>query len=227
VLIGIASSAKETEQPGHRDVENTHLFPEIFPSARAALGLGSSWSATCNQRVAIARQTCNDQVAQRHRTSTKGTTVPDTTTDLDPLDRIDRTIDIDASADRVWDLVARPGWWINEGVVDPEPDLRVEGSATVVDHPTYGEFRFETVASRPPSYVAYRWLDGDSGIGTLVEFQITPRDGGVTLAVAESGFSRLDKPREDWVKQREGNVAGWAEELQAARRYVEQPVGPA
>jgi len=153
--------------------------------------------------------------------------VPDTTTDLDPLDRIDRTIDIDAPADRVWDLVARPGWWINEGAVDPEPDLRVEGSATVVNHPTYGEFRFETVESRPPSYVAYRWLDGDSGLGTLVEFQITARDGGVTLAVAESGFSRLDKPRADWVKQREGNVAGWAEELQAARRYVEQPTGSA
>jgi uncharacterized protein YndB with AHSA1/START domain len=154
--------------------------------------------------------------------------VPDTaTTDLDPLDRIDRTIDIDAPADRVWDLVTRPGWWINEGEVDPEPDLQVDGSTTVVRHPTYGEFRLETVTSRPPSYVAFRWLDGDSDAGTLVEFQITPRDGGVTLAVAESGFSRLGKPRADWLKQREGNVAGWAEELQAARRYVEQPADPA
>ena len=48
-------------------------------------------------------------------------------TDLDPLDRIDRTIDIDASAERVWDLVTRPGWWINEGTVDDDPDVRVDG----------------------------------------------------------------------------------------------------
>src|SRR3954454_15701425 len=118
-------------------------------------------------------------------------TMPDTTTDLDPLDRIDRTIDIDAPADRVWDLVARPGWWINEGEVDPQPDLRDDGSAALVRHPAYGELRAATVAPRPPSYVAFRWIDGDAETGTLVEFQITPRDGGVTLAVAESGFSRL------------------------------------
>jgi uncharacterized protein YndB with AHSA1/START domain len=147
-------------------------------------------------------------------------TVTDAAQHLDPLDRIDRRIDIDAPAERVWDLVTRPGWWINDGTVDPEPDLHVEGDVTVVRHPRYGEFRLQTVASRPPSYVSYRWLDGDSDVGTLVEFEITPRDEGVTLAVAESGFSRLGKPREDWMRQREGNVAGWADQLRAARRHV-------
>lgn len=147
-------------------------------------------------------------------------------TDLDPLDRIDRSIEIDASAERVWDLVTRPGWWINEGTVDADPDVRVDGSVTVVTHPTYGEFRLETVESRPPSYVAYRWLDDDSdaadgALGTLVEFQIEPRDGGVTLSVAESGFSRLGKSRDAWLKHREGNVSGWKEELNAAKVFVE------
>jgi uncharacterized protein YndB with AHSA1/START domain len=146
------------------------------------------------------------------------------TQDLDPLDRIDRSIDIDASAERVWDLVTRPGWWINEGSVDPDPDVRVEGSTTVLTHPAYGEFRLETVESRPPSYVAYRWLDADADAGTLVEFRIEPRDAGVTLTVAESGFSRLGKPREEWLKRREGNVEGWTLELEAARRYVEGSV---
>jgi uncharacterized protein YndB with AHSA1/START domain len=147
----------------------------------------------------------------------------DTTRDLDPLDRIDRSIDIDASVERVWDLVTRPGWWINEGSVDPDPDVRVDGSTTVLTHPAYGVFRLETVESRPPSYVAYRWLDPDADAGTLVEFRIEPRDGGVTLTVAESGFSQLGKPREEWLKRREGNVEGWAAELEAARRYVEGP----
>jgi hypothetical protein len=85
----------------------------------------------------------------------------------------------------------------------------------------------ETVESRPPSYVAHRWLEGDSGVGTLVELHITPRGGGVTLAVAKSAFSRVGKPRADWLQQRERTVEGWAAELRAARRYVEQPAGPA
>lgn len=144
-----------------------------------------------------------------------------TATDLDPLDRIDRSIEIDAPAERVWALVTRPGWWINEGSVDPDPAVRVEGAITVLTHPTYGEFRLETVESRPPTYVAYRWLDGDADAGTLVEFHIAPRDGGVTLSVAESGFSSLGKPREQWLKHREGNVEGWTKELGVAKDFVE------
>jgi uncharacterized protein YndB with AHSA1/START domain len=142
-------------------------------------------------------------------------------TDLDPLDRIDRSIEINASAERVWDLVTRPGWWINEGSVDPDPDVRVDGATTVLTHPTYGEFLLETLESRPPSYVAYRWLDAGQDAGTLVEFRIEPRDGGVTLSVAESGFSRLGKPREQWLKHREDNVSGWTTELDAAKTFVE------
>jgi uncharacterized protein YndB with AHSA1/START domain len=143
-------------------------------------------------------------------------------TDLDPLDRIDRTIEIDASAERVWDLVTRPGWWINEGTVDPDPEIRVDGSTTVLTHPKYGEFRLETIESRPPSYVAYRWHEPDMDAATLVEFRIEPRGDGVVLSVAESGFSQLGKPREEWLKRREGNDSGWQEELRAAKTFVEQ-----
>ena len=142
-------------------------------------------------------------------------------TDVDPLDRIDRSIEIDAPAERVWELVTKPGWWINEGSVDRDPDVRVDGSMTVLTHPAYGEFRLETVESRPHSYVAYRWLDADADAGTLVEFQIEPRDGGVTLSVCESGFSQLGKPREAWLKHREGNTTGWEQELRAAKLFVE------
>ncbi len=145
----------------------------------------------------------------------------DTAQTLDPLDRIDRAIEIDASAERVWELVARPGWWINEGEVDAEPDLTVDGAQAVLRHPQHGVFRLETIESRPPTYLSYRWLGEEGDAGTLVEFTITPRDGGVTLAVAESGFSRLGKTREAWLAHREGNVTGWKTELEAAKAYVE------
>ncbi len=148
-------------------------------------------------------------------------------TDLDPLDRIDRSIDIDASVERVWDLVSRPGWWINEGAVDPAPDLVVTGDDAVLRHPAHGEFRLRVLASRPPSYISYRWVDPGSDAGTLVEFWIEPRAGGVTLRVAESGFSGLGKERADWLAHREGNVEGWTSELAAARTWVERTDGAA
>jgi len=147
------------------------------------------------------------------------------TTEIDPLDRIDRAIEITADAEVVWGLVSRPGWWINDGDVEPEPDLVVTGDEAVVRHPTHGEFRIRTVEARPPSYVAFRWIDRHPDSGTLVEFWVEPRAGGVTLRVAESGFSRLDKPREEWLRQREEHVSGWATELEAARRVTEP--GPA
>lgn len=143
-------------------------------------------------------------------------------TDLDPLDRIDRSIEINASAERVWSLVTRPGWWINEGAVDPEPGVRQEGDTTVLTHATYGEFRLVTVESQPTSYVAYEWLDLGVEKPTRVEFRIEPREGGgVTLSVTESGLSRLGKSREEWLQHREGNVSGWESELAAAKTYVE------
>ena len=143
-------------------------------------------------------------------------------TEVDPLDRIDRSIDIDAPAARVWELVSRPGWWINEGEVDPEPDLVVTDGRAVLRHPVHGEFRLHVVDSRPTSYVSYRWIAGDAAVGTLVEFEIVHREGGVTLRVVESGFSGLGKAREDWLAHRAGNVEGWAAELAAARTWVER-----
>ena len=114
-------------------------------------------------------------------------------TDLDPLDRIDRSIDIDASAERVWELVSRPGWWINEGAVDPEPDLVLTGDDAVLRHPSYGEFRLRVLESRPPSYVSYRWTNPDADAGTLVEFWIEPRDERRHPA---GGRERLLRPRQ-------------------------------
>jgi len=146
--------------------------------------------------------------------------------ELDPLDRIEKSVVIDASAEKVFELVSRPGWWINDGAIDPKPDVRQEGDLAVVTHPEYGEFRLQTVASEPPRYVAIRWHhqlpDDGARRSTLVEFRVEPRHaGGVTLSVVESGFSRLQKPREEWLRDRSGNDEGWETELAAARTFIE------
>ncbi|MDX6357940.1 MAG: hypothetical protein QOH37_994 [Nocardioidaceae bacterium] len=161
------------------------------------------------------------------QTTTTGTAEAENTDTeaIDPLDRIDKSIDIDASQELVWDLVSRPGWWINDGTVDPEPELRQEGEVTVVTHPQHGEFRLLTVAADRPSYVAFRWLhaatDDRPQRSTLVEFRIVPRSSGVTLSVAESGFAALSPDRAVWLADRSGNVDGWDTELAAARTFVE------
>ncbi|MZD06871.1 ATPase [Streptomyces sp. SID5785] len=150
-----------------------------------------------------------------------------TPAELDALDRIARRIDIDAPAERVWDLVARPGWYINDGVVEVEPDLHRESDdVTVVRHPTLGEFRFRTVTLDRPRYAAFRWIGtpyrDEARPSTLVEFWIDERDeGGVTLRVVESGFSSLSDDPAVWLKEREGNDKGWSTELAAAKAFVE------
>ena len=145
-----------------------------------------------------------------------------TMTQTDPLlDRIERSIDIDAPAARVWALVQRPGWWINEHDVDPDPELREEDGLTVLVHPTYGEFRLRTVERDEPRYVAFHWVDDVMPeAGTTVEFWIEERPGGVRLRVVESGFERLRKDRAAIENQIVENTHGWEVELEAARRFV-------
>jgi uncharacterized protein YndB with AHSA1/START domain len=153
-------------------------------------------------------------------------TSTDSTTDP-ALDRIERSIDIDATAERVWSLVQRPGWWINDEEVDPDPELREEDDGlTVLVHPVHGEFRLRTLTSEPPRYVSFHWVDNVAPeAGTTVEFWIEDRPGGVTLRVVESGFSRLRKDRAAIDHQIEENSHGWVVELEAARRFVQGQAG--
>ncbi len=63
--------------------------------------------AFCNPGVADRLVACNPLVAhclfeERHVTD---------------LDRIDRSININATAESVWDLISQPGWWINPGTI--------------------------------------------------------------------------------------------------------------
>ena len=114
------------------------------------------------------------------------------------LDRIERSIDIDATAEQVWSLDrSGPGWWINEQEVDPDPEIRREAAST-----TWSCTRSTASSgSRPssaiePRHISYHWVDNVAPeAGTTVEFWIEDRAGGVTLRVVESGFSGLKKDR--------------------------------
>ena len=148
-----------------------------------------------------------------------------TEAELAELDSIAREIDIDAPADRVFDLVARPGWYVNDGTVESVPDLHHDGDVAVVTLAGHGEFRFRTVRLDRPRYAAFRWLSTPSrpvSEGTLVEFWIDERaGGGVRLRVLESGFSTLSADPATWLAERAGNDRGWADELAFGKAFVE------
>ena len=137
-------------------------------------------------------------------------------------DRIERSIDIDAPADRVWGLVSTPGWWINDGTVT-DNTVEDRGDHVVVRNAEHGEFRVVVVVLDPPSAAAFRWSSGNRDDGTqpttLVEFAIEPRPGGgVTLTVVESGFAGLSPDRRESTYR--DNDEGWASELAAARMFL-------
>lgn len=134
-------------------------------------------------------------------------------------DRVEREIEISATPERVWELVARPGWFINDGELR-DHEVRAEGDVNVVVDPVHGEFRLRTESLDPPRYAAFRWLGQDEA-STLVEFTISPRADGVLLRVVESGFDTL--PGDDTGRRRrlKENHQGWVQELEVARTVCE------
>lgn len=146
----------------------------------------------------------------------------------DDLDRIERQIDIEAPAARVWKLIARPGWFINDGAIFDHRIERRTDDLHIVHDPVYGEFPIRTERLDPPRYAAFRCLVDEPGTeprpdgSTLIEFWIDENpDGGVTLRVAESGFSALPGSAEKRRKRLDDNIEGWQTELAAARSYLD------
>ncbi|MFE1165934.1 SRPBCC domain-containing protein [Nocardiopsis sp. NPDC058789] len=138
------------------------------------------------------------------------------------MDRIERRIDIDASAERVWDLVSRPGWFINDGrVVDHRID-EVEDGVHLVHDPTHGEFLVRTEKLDPPHHAVFSWLGRvDDKQSTRVEIWVRERPGGVTLTVVESGFETLGLAEAELRDHVAGQIEGWEIELAAARGLLD------
>jgi uncharacterized protein YndB with AHSA1/START domain len=140
-------------------------------------------------------------------------------------DRIERSIAITAGVERVWDLVTRPGWWINDGEV-VNHRIERDGDLCRVHDPTCGEFEILVVTLEPRTYAAFRWRsDGVTrsvdGPTTLVEFWLDDHgDGTVTVRVVESGFDGLDSAEDVRRANRDGNDKGWRQELGALERAL-------
>lgn len=134
-------------------------------------------------------------------------------------DSIERDITIDATLDRVWDLVTEPGWWVPSDT--PATADREPGAVTVRESRQYGRFPVQVIRLDPQDYAAFRWAsqfpgeDLTDGRTTLIEFFLEPRGDSVRVRVVESGFASLAAPESVRAAGVTENGKGWIEELAA------------
>ncbi|MGA5133587.1 SRPBCC domain-containing protein [Streptomyces olivoreticuli] len=143
-------------------------------------------------------------------------------------DRIERETLIAAPLERVWSLVAEPGFWVADKASLPGSVAR-EGESMVARNPEYGDFPVRVEKVEPPTYLAYRWASAFPGQelrednSTLVEFTLTSEGDKTRLRVVESGFASLAGPEELRSKAVRDNTGGWPQELDALKARAEQP----
>ena len=141
-------------------------------------------------------------------------------------DWIERDVIIDASRERVWEVLTSArdvGHWFGASA---QIDLRPGG------HAQFGwrdQAMFQAIVERVerPSAFSYRWArdagsDPGTGTGTLVEFTLTEVPLGTLLRVVETGFASLNLSEAEQGKAAEGNRRGWTDELAQLKEYAER-----
>ncbi|MDP9224292.1 MAG: SRPBCC domain-containing protein [Actinomycetota bacterium] len=142
-------------------------------------------------------------------------------------DRIERETLIAAPLERVWSLVAQPGFWVADKASLPGTVAK-EGDSMVAKNPDHGDFPVRVEKVEPPTYLAYRWASAFPGEelqhdnSTLVEFTLTPEGDKTRLRVVESGFAALAGPAELRRRAFKDNTGGWPQELDALKTRAEQ-----
>jgi uncharacterized protein YndB with AHSA1/START domain len=143
-------------------------------------------------------------------------------------DLIERETLIEAPLERVWSLVAEPGFW----VADPARvagTVAREGDSMVAKNAEYGDFPVRVEKVDPPTYVAYRWASAFPGQelrddnSTLVEFTLIPEGDKTRLRVVESGFGALPGTEETRAQAVRSNSDGWPQVLGALKKRAESP----
>ncbi|MDT4918600.1 MAG: hypothetical protein QOH89_3300 [Pseudonocardiales bacterium] len=140
-------------------------------------------------------------------------------------DTIERSIDIAAPLERVWNLVTEPGWWVPSD--EPVEADREPGTVVVRESEKWGRFPVEVVDLKPMTYAAFRWAstfpgaDLETGRTTLIEFTLAAAADGVSVSVRESGFANLDATAEQRSQGIESNTDGWRMELDSLRTRAE------
>ncbi|GAA2805393.1 SRPBCC family protein [Kitasatospora paracochleata] len=140
---------------------------------------------------------------------------------------IERETLIEASLERVWSLVAEPGFWVADEASLTGAEAK-EGDSIVAKNAEYGDFPVRVEKVTPPTYVAYRWVTAFPGEelrednSTLIEFTLTAEGDKTRLRVVESGFAALPTTEERRTKTLSDNASGWPQVLAALKTRAEK-----
>jgi uncharacterized protein YndB with AHSA1/START domain len=145
--------------------------------------------------------------------------------------RVDRTIEIKASPDRVWRALTSAAelsaWFQVKIEGDITPDTEVWMTSV---HPGHAgqRFRVRFTEMIAPHRFVWEWhpgevdpnLDYSREPRTTVTFTLEPSEHGTRLSVAETGFDAISLTRRAKVYQ--DNSQGWTEVLGWLQTYVEK-----
>ena len=133
-------------------------------------------------------------------------------------DRIERELTIKAPVQRVWEVLTDPAYvarWFGDRA---EIDLRPGGRA-VFGWTDHGDGHAVVERVEPPREFAFSWAREhdvafeQAATTTLVEFSLSPVDGGTRLRLVESGFTDETHHKE--------NSGGWDAELAELVTFAE------
>jgi uncharacterized protein YndB with AHSA1/START domain len=134
---------------------------------------------------------------------------------------ITKTLELEASLERVWEAIADPvqlsAWFPNK----VEIASMTPGSRGWLIWENHGRYRFEVEEVRAPDHLVWRWANDpekelEDTLTTRVVWRLAPRvPGGTRLELIESGFETEE--------YRSGNDEGWDKELGELVELLAQP----
>jgi uncharacterized protein YndB with AHSA1/START domain len=144
-------------------------------------------------------------------------------------DRIEKSIFLDASVERVWRALTdskESGSWFGVQMDGPFVAGRPASGRLTVAGYEHLRMQIEIVNVDPQTSFSFRWhpfavdanVDYSTEEPTLVEFRLAPRGDGVQLTVSETGFDRLPARRREEAFRM--NSQGWAEQTDNIARHV-------
>lgn len=145
-------------------------------------------------------------------------------------DRIEKTIEINATPSRVWKALTdfrEFGEWFRVRLDGPfVPGQESTGNIT---HPGYEHVRWHAMVRtmEPERLFSFTWhpyaidpeVDYSKEEPTLVEFHLEAIASGTRLRVIESGFDRIPAGRRPEALRM--NTGGWEAQVQNIKRHVE------
>jgi uncharacterized protein YndB with AHSA1/START domain len=148
-------------------------------------------------------------------------------------DRIEKTILLRASREKVWRALADPadfGRWFGVSIDGPFETGAAVVATMAGTHKKYEGMTFEMWIDRiePTTLFSFRWhphaidqtVDYSAEDTTLVEFHLEDAPEGVLLTLVESGFDKIPLARR--AQAFSSNDGGWTQMLGILRDYLAQ-----